>query len=110
MPTAQAGLVIGGFLVRAADPRPASVAVKPYPMSPIGGIHEAIDAFGADGGVLTIPPGEYPLRQSIPVRSDVTLQGIASAAFTSSQGIRPLSAHIQIRKPFRAYPKTPAAR
>lgn len=43
--------------------------------SPTAGIQETIDALGENGGVVTIPPGEYLLRQSIRVRSHVTLQG-----------------------------------
>lgn len=43
--------------------------------SPTSGIQEAIDALGADGGIVTIPAGEYALRQSIRVRSGVTLRG-----------------------------------
>ena len=43
--------------------------------SPTSGIQEAIDALGENGGVVTIPPGEYLLRSSIRVRSNVTLQG-----------------------------------
>ena len=43
--------------------------------SPTSGIQEAIDALGENGGVVTIPPGEYLLRRSIRVRSNVTLQG-----------------------------------
>ncbi len=45
------------------------------PVSPTGGIQEAIDALGPEGGVVTIPAGEYLLRQSIRVRSGITLQG-----------------------------------
>ena len=43
--------------------------------SPTSGIQEAIDALGENGGIVTIPPGEYLLRRSIRVRSNVTLQG-----------------------------------
>ena len=43
--------------------------------SPTAGIQEAINALGENGGVVTIPPGEYLLRRSIRVHSNVTLQG-----------------------------------
>jgi parallel beta-helix repeat protein len=56
-------------------PRPAGVAVKLDAMSPTGGIQEAIDTLGADGGVVTIPSGEYLLRHSICVRGHITLRG-----------------------------------
>jgi parallel beta-helix repeat protein len=70
-------LIIGAPPARAGDtsPRPAAVTVKSDPLSPTGGIQEAIDTLGADGGVVTIPPGEYVLRQCIRVRSHITLQG-----------------------------------
>jgi parallel beta-helix repeat protein len=43
--------------------------------SPTGGIQEAIDSLPPGGGVVTIPPGEYLLRQSVHVPTHVTLQG-----------------------------------
>lgn len=43
--------------------------------SSTAGIQEAIDALEENGGIVTIPPGEYLLRRSIRVRSYVTLQG-----------------------------------
>ncbi len=52
-----------------------AVTVTPNATSPTAGIQEAIDSIGADGGVVTIPPGEYSLRQAIRIRSGVTLQG-----------------------------------
>ncbi len=52
-----------------------AVTVMPSTTSPTGGVQEAIDALGADGGVVTIPPGEYLLRQAIRIPSGVTLQG-----------------------------------
>lgn len=45
------------------------------PASPTGGIQEAMDALGGNGGTVTIPPGEYLLRRSIRIYSHVTLQG-----------------------------------
>lgn len=55
--------------------RTVSVAGLVSSSSPTAGIQEAIDDLGRNGGVVTIPPGEYLLRQSIRVRSHVTLQG-----------------------------------
>jgi len=43
--------------------------------SPTAGIQEAIDTLPESGGTANIPPGEYVLRQSIRLRSNVTLQG-----------------------------------
>ena len=51
------------------------VTVTPSPTSPTTGIQEAIDALGPNGGLVTIPPGEYLLRQAIRVHSGVTLAG-----------------------------------
>src|SRR5262249_55817822 len=45
------------------------------PESPTGGIQEAIDSLSNGGGLVTIPPGEYTLRQSIRVPAGLTLQG-----------------------------------
>lgn len=38
-------------------------------------IQKAVDALPASGGTVNLPPGEYPIRQSIRLRSNVTLQG-----------------------------------
>ena len=54
---------------------PRTVAAQPNPASPTGGIQEAIDSLGPSGGAVTIPAGDYLLRQSIRVRSNLTLQG-----------------------------------
>ncbi|MBM3890038.1 MAG: hypothetical protein FJ388_13055 [Verrucomicrobia bacterium] len=43
--------------------------------SPTAGIQEKIDALPAAGGVVDLPPGEYVVRQSIRLRSNVTVQG-----------------------------------
>ncbi len=43
--------------------------------SPTAGIQEAVDALPATGGIVTLPPGTYLLRQAIHLRSNVTLQG-----------------------------------
>lgn len=56
------------------DPSSA-VTVAPDAKSPTAGIQEAIDRLGSKGGVVTLPPGEFLLRQSVRVRSGVTLQG-----------------------------------
>jgi parallel beta-helix repeat protein len=68
---------ICGIVVLAAHASAASraVTVTPNAHSPTAGIQEAVDALPPDGGVVTIPAGEYLLRQPIRVRSGVTLQG-----------------------------------
>lgn len=38
-------------------------------------IQKAVDSLPEDGGVVVLAPGEYPLRQSIRLRSNITLQG-----------------------------------
>ena len=38
-------------------------------------IQQAVDALPETGGTVVLPPGEYPIRQSIRLRSNVTLQG-----------------------------------
>ncbi len=43
--------------------------------SPTAGIQEAVDALPAAGGTVTLPAGEYLLRQAIRLRRGVTLQG-----------------------------------
>jgi len=43
--------------------------------TPTSGLQEAIDAAPPEGGVVQVPPGEYLLRQSVRLRSRVTLQG-----------------------------------
>jgi len=43
--------------------------------SPTAGLQQAVDALPEKGGVVTIPAGAYVLRQSIHLRSNVTLQG-----------------------------------
>jgi parallel beta-helix repeat protein len=108
------GLIIGAFLARAGDQnrRAASIAVKPDPSSPTGGIQEAIDALGAEGGVVTIPPGEHALRQSIRVRSHVTLQGSGAktvlrkvkqigSKLAAKAGVESRSIRVQSAKGFR---------
>jgi parallel beta-helix repeat protein len=61
----------------AAEPPRGAVNVADFAKrkSFTGGIQEAIDALPPSGGVVTIPAGEYALRQSIRLRSNVTLQG-----------------------------------
>src|SRR5262249_32867930 len=56
-----------------------AVVVKPSTDSPTGGIQEAIDSLSPGGGVVTIPAGEYLLRQSIRLRDGMTLQGSGEA-------------------------------
>ena len=53
----------------------ATVVVKPLADSPTGGIQEAIDSLNSEGGIVSIPAGEYLLRQSIRLRYGITLQG-----------------------------------
>src|SRR5262245_5501235 len=71
--------LLSAFVAFAGDgsdgPGPSTIVVKHDPLSATGGIQEAIDALGAGGGTVTIPSGEYLLRQSIRVRNHVTLQG-----------------------------------
>jgi hypothetical protein len=45
------------------------------PGSTTAGIQEAIDALPAGGGAVRLPPGRYPLRRSVELRSGVTLRG-----------------------------------
>src|SRR5436190_3778164 len=61
--------------VASAADQPTAVAVQPNSASPAAGIQEAIDALGPAGGVVTIPVGEYLLRQSVRVRSNLTIEG-----------------------------------
>ncbi len=70
-------LAIAALMGLAADAPagPSAVTVTPNAQSPTAGIQEAVDALGPSGGVVTIPPGEYLLRQAIRIRSGVTLQG-----------------------------------
>lgn len=58
------------------EPPPGAATVAPKADSPTGGIQEAIDKLAPDGGVVVLSPGEYLLRQSIRVRSGVTLRGV----------------------------------
>jgi parallel beta-helix repeat protein len=44
-----------------------------------GGIQEAIDSLPRDGGVVQLPPGTYPLRRSVQLRSRVVLRGSGAA-------------------------------
>jgi parallel beta-helix repeat protein len=47
--------------------------------SPTSGLQQAIDAAGPVGGLVLIPPGVYPLKQSLVVRSGITLRGAGPA-------------------------------
>jgi parallel beta-helix repeat protein len=51
------------------------ISVAPNAQSPTAGIQEAIDRLPIEGGVVNLTAGEYVLRRSIRVRSNVTLQG-----------------------------------
>ncbi len=68
-------VVVGVATDAPAQQQLGAVAVTPSATSPTGGIQEAVDALAPSGGVVTIPPGEYLLRQAIRIRSGVTLQG-----------------------------------
>jgi parallel beta-helix repeat protein len=65
-PTARIGKVVSVGDIVAAE-------------SPTGGVQEAIDALGPDGGLVVIPPGVYTLRRSIVLASNVTLRGSGPA-------------------------------
>jgi parallel beta-helix repeat protein len=61
-------------------PRPVIDAGKYFNLdSPTSGLQEAIDAAGPAGGLIVIPPGIYPLKQSLSTRSGVTLRGSGPA-------------------------------
>lgn len=66
----------------AATDRKATVSVADIlnADSPTCGIQEAIDALPATGGVVTVPPGTYCIRQAIRLRSHVTLRGAGSTS------------------------------
>ncbi len=49
------------------------------PNSFTGGIQEAIDSLPKEGGIVTIPPGVFPLRRSIDLRSHMTIRGSGPA-------------------------------
>ncbi len=56
------------------------------PQSPTAGLQKAIDALPASGGLVTLPPGEYLLRQSVHLRSNVTLQGAGGSTIIRRGG------------------------
>jgi parallel beta-helix repeat protein len=64
------------------------------PDSPTSGLQEAIDAAGPAGGLVNIPPGIYPLKQSLIARSGVTLRGSGPATVLRKQRgtVSPLAA------------------
>lgn len=57
------------------DPKGVSTPEVLPSDSPTAGIQEAVDALPATGGTITLAAREYTLRQSIRLRSNVTLQG-----------------------------------
>lgn len=71
---ASVATIVGGVAAEATGAN--AVTVTPDMRSPTGGIQEALDSLGDAGGIVSIPAGEYLLRQSIRVRSDQTLQGV----------------------------------
>jgi len=66
---------IGSHVLANAPQTTANVADFRSSQSPTGGVQEAIDSLGPEGGTVTVPPGEYLLRRSINIRSRITLQG-----------------------------------
>jgi len=58
-----------------AGESPRVIGVQPNLESPTAGIQEAIDSLGPQGGVVKLVPGDYPLRQSIRVVSNLTIEG-----------------------------------
>src|SRR5262245_41077749 len=55
-----------------------TTTIQPSTESPTAGIQEAIDSLGPDGGTVKLAPGRFLLRQSIRVRSNLTLLGAAA--------------------------------
>ncbi|MFQ6048521.1 MAG: LamG-like jellyroll fold domain-containing protein, partial [Phycisphaerae bacterium] len=61
--------------VAAAQPKAIDARQFIDPTDPTCGIQRAIDALGADGGVVTIPAGRYVLRRGLRLPSRATLIG-----------------------------------
>ncbi len=55
------------------------------PRSPTSGVQQAIDATGPEGGIVVLPPGVYPLRRSLILRSRVTLRGSGASTVLRKQ-------------------------
>ncbi|MBM4033057.1 MAG: hypothetical protein FJ291_14920 [Planctomycetes bacterium] len=90
--------VVSAALGAAAE-RPAVVSAADFarPDSPTAGLQEAIGALPKEGGVVSIPPGTYVLRQALVLRSHVTLRGAGSTTILT----RGKQAHTKLAKPAR---------
>src|SRR5262245_60416629 len=71
--TIAAACVWAGYLLAADAPR--VISVQPNLDPPTAGIQEAIDSLGPQGGTIKLVKGEYLLRQSIRVVSNLTMEG-----------------------------------
>lgn len=65
--------VWAGYLLAGDAPR--VISVQPIADSPTAGLQEAIDSLGPQGGTIKLVTGEYLLRQSIRVVSNLTMEG-----------------------------------
>src|SRR4029079_12882501 len=77
-----AAILVGLLTCAARAPgaeSPRSISVEPNADSPTAGIQEAIESLGPQGGLVKLGPGEYLLRQSIRVRSNLTMEGAGEA-------------------------------
>jgi len=61
------------------------------------GIQEAVNALPPEGGVVTIAPGRYVLRQSVVLRTHVTVRGSGSATVLT----RPREVYSKLARPAR---------
>lgn len=61
------------------------------------GIQEAVNALPPEGGMVTIAPGRYVLRQSVVLRTHVTVRGSGSATVLT----RPREAYSKLARPAR---------
>jgi|GEM_PF-2290834 len=68
-------LVHIAFLLGVSALAAAPVATNTVSVANTAGIQQAVDSLPETGGTVNLPPGEYPIRQSIRLRSNVTLQG-----------------------------------
>ena len=81
-------------------PRPIIDAARYFdPHSSTSGLQKAIDAAGPAGGVVAIPPGVYPLKQSLVLRSGITLRGSGPATVLRKEpgAVSPLAADCPAR-------------
>ncbi|NUQ65332.1 MAG: right-handed parallel beta-helix repeat-containing protein [Pirellulales bacterium] len=61
------------------------------------GIQEAVNALPPEGGVVTVPPGRYVMRQSVVLRPHVTVQGSGSSTILT----RPAEVYSKLARPAR---------